>query len=138
MGPLTPDEHDEYCLEASMLGDMLRFSGPWVPTSWSELQQYMDRMYASGEIHVTPAARATADQPLTPAVGPAAPLVRPFMRRLTLGLLPSAIRASYGYGWDASDERAFRAYVRLIRGLRSILPDALCEWPAARRAKLRS
>jgi uncharacterized protein (DUF2236 family) len=138
VGPLTPEERDEYCLDASILADLLRFRGPAVPTTWTALEHYMSQMYASGQISVTEPARATAAALLAPATGPGSSVLAGFMRRITLGLLPRPIRDAYAFPWSASDERAFHRYVGLIRRTRAMLPAIVCEWPAARRARRRT
>jgi uncharacterized protein (DUF2236 family) len=135
--PLTLDDRNRYCAEATVLSELLNFSGPHVPTTWAALQAYMDGMLASGEIHITDRARVTAAALLEPG-GPGTAWLAPFTRRITLGLLPPDIRAQYGYSWTASDERRFQAAVRLVRRMRSLCPEVLCQWPAARRAERRA
>ena len=82
---------------------------------------------------VTDTARRLARDLLEP---PMAWMVRPafrVLRLVTIGLLPPAVRAGYGYAWTSQDGRALARRVRMLRGLRRILPRAAWEWPAARR-----
>jgi uncharacterized protein (DUF2236 family) len=53
---------------------------------------------------------------------------------VTVGFLPPAIRAGYGFTWDARRERACRALMKVIRQVRRLLPARLREWPSARAA----
>jgi uncharacterized protein (DUF2236 family) len=103
-----------------------------VPGDYAGILAVLQRVYASGEIVVGPAASTLAGSLLSPPLGPAAaPLFR-LTRLVTVGLLPSEIRAAYGFAWDASRDRAFRRAVSMIRGMRRCLPPLLREWPAAR------
>jgi uncharacterized protein (DUF2236 family) len=132
VGPLTIAEKDRYCEEATSVGPLLHIPHELLPKSDRELRRYLDAMYRSGEIHVTPTARDVAGQLLTPVAWPAAHLLAPG-RLATIGLLPPPIREAYGFTWDASDERAFKRLTTMVRKARGLLPAALREWPAARR-----
>jgi uncharacterized protein (DUF2236 family) len=130
-GPLTPDEADRYCAEASTIAPLLHIRDRLLPRSCAELDCYMKAMYDSGEIYVTPTARLLARSLLAPPIGLATPLLAP-IRLTTIGLLPPAIRQGYGFEWHAKDERALRRWVTVLRRLRSLLPPLLREWPAVR------
>jgi uncharacterized protein (DUF2236 family) len=129
--PLTPDELDAYCDEASSVAVELGARPDTVPRTWDGLQSYLAAMYGSGTIAVGAQARELADAVLAP---PFAPLVAPFAfanRVLTVGLLPEPIRRQYGFEWTPRDERR----LQLIRGgatkLRRLLPRRLALWPEA-------
>ena len=133
--PLTPDEHNRYCAEAGVVAALLGFDDQIVPTTRDELERYMSRVFASGDIHVTEHARLTADALFHPLHGPGTTLITWFLRTITLGLLPPLIRKAYAPTWNTSDERAFHRCVRFVRWTRSIAPVVAREWPAARRAR---
>jgi len=133
VGPLTRAEKDRYCQEASGAGSLLGIPEGFLPTTNSELRTYMAAMMASGQIAVTPAARALARE-----------LMHPFYPRLlwplywplkltTIGLLPPAIRTAYGYPWSHREERALRTFGWLVRHTLPVLPSPLRHWPASRR-----
>jgi uncharacterized protein (DUF2236 family) len=91
-------------------------------------------MLGSGEIRVTDAARALARAIVyPPAPGLAAPALW-LVRRITIGLLPPAIRTDYGFPWGPRDEALFGLSTALVRTLLPLTPSMLRHWPAARAA----
>ncbi len=132
VGPLTGEEQDQYCAEASVMGPLLGIPEGILPGSRSALNAYLDKMFGSDQIQVAEQARMVARSLLTPPIGPiATPFLWP-VRLITLGLLPAAIRNAYGFPWDARDERNFRRVARVVKRARSFLPVFVREWPAAR------
>ncbi|HEX2032625.1 MAG TPA: oxygenase MpaB family protein, partial [Chloroflexota bacterium] len=105
------------------------------PRSTAELTTYLERMYAGGTIVVGDVARRLADQVLSPPVPrPARPLLW-LLRLPTVGLLPPAIRAGYGFTWGPRHEAALYRSAGLIRRLLPLTPPLLRYWPAARRRR---
>jgi uncharacterized protein (DUF2236 family) len=134
VGPLTTLEKNTYVTEAAWLAHELGVDPADVPGDYAGILSYMERMYASGEIRVSPTASTLAGSLLAPPLGPAAaPLFR-LTRLVTQGLLPPDIRVAYGFAWDDGRERAFQRALSMIRGMRRWLPARLREWPAAREA----
>ncbi len=133
VAPLAPAERDRYCAEAAETGEALGIPADRMLGSAAGLRDYLDRMYASGRIAVGPDARALAAALFSPPLGPAVALFR-ITRLVTVGFLPPAIRAGYGFAWDARRERVYRAVIALVRQVRRLLPSMLREWPSARAA----
>ena len=130
--PLTEAERDAYCDEAAPVAIALGAREREVPRRWSELTQYLDGMYRSGAIVVSPTARALARAVMTP---PGATLVAPaawINDLLTTGLLPEPIRAQYGFAWTQRRERALSTLVRIVRGGRAVAPSRVALWRDAR------
>jgi uncharacterized protein (DUF2236 family) len=91
-------------------------------------------MLANGEICVTDAARTLAQAIVEPeAPRLAAPAVA-LLRLTTVGLLPPAVRAGYGFAWDERREVRLRRWAGLVRTLLRLTPSVLRHWPAARAA----
>jgi uncharacterized protein (DUF2236 family) len=134
VGPLTPDEKDRYCAEAAMIAPLLGIPDGLLPCGLAEHESYMEQMFVNGQIEVTENARRRARSLLSPPLGPAAAPLFSVVRRSTIGLLPSAIRQSYGFPWDAHDDDALGRFVTFVRQVRWWLPRMLREWPAARLA----
>ncbi|HET9947633.1 MAG TPA: oxygenase MpaB family protein [Longimicrobiales bacterium] len=135
VGPLTREEKDRYCLEATAMGPRLGVPAEDLPATSEALEAYLREMVASGRICVTPTARDLAARLFSPPLGPLGPVGRPVVELLRLaavGLLPAPIRAAYGFAWDAGRERALRTLAALVRGARRLAPRALREWPDAR------
>ena len=129
--PLTDSERDEYCREAAPVVRALGASDG-VPETFDDVQRYLGRMYGSGEIAVSRQARelagAVIEPPLSWIVAPATRI----NRVVTLGLLPSDVRAQYGFRWTTEDERSFERWLRLLRVLRRVTPEWIAFWRAAR------
>jgi uncharacterized protein (DUF2236 family) len=134
VAPLSVEDKDRYCLEASAIERRFRIPEGRLPRSVSELQQYMDGMFASREITVTDIARTLARAILYPQVFPIAAPALSFMRLTTIGLLPPTIRAEYGFPWNARRQALLRRSMTLVRTLLRLTPSVLRHWPAARAA----
>ena len=133
VGPLTLDERDRYCAEACATGEALGIPAENVPRNAAQVREYLDRMYASGQIVVSQDAKNLAAALFSPPLGPAVALGR-VTRLVTVGLLPPAIREGYGFTWDARREKTCRALVSVVRRVRRLLPPMLREWPSSRAA----
>jgi len=132
VGPLTPEEKDRYCAEASGAEPLLGIPKGHLPRTLGELQEYMDEMLASGEVTVTETASSLARDVLSPtALWPGQPLVW-LMRAPTVGLLPPVIRQAYGFPWDSRHEAALRFSAELVRGLLPMTPSVFRHWPPSR------
>jgi uncharacterized protein (DUF2236 family) len=134
VGPLTAGERDEYCADGAPVAIALGARPEDVPRTWAEAARYLESMHASGRLTVTPQAREIARAVLTPGY---AALVAPAARAnrlLTLGLLPSSIRAQFGFEWSPRDARALRTTVRTLRLARRYAPPFLAWWASARSA----
>lgn len=131
-GPLTREEKDEYCAEATAIGPLLDIPPDLLPRNSTDLHRYLERMYRSGEIHVTSTAKLLARELLSPPIGPATRLFS-LGRLATIGLLPGPVRRGYGFDWSTNDERSLRRWTAVLRRVRWLLPSMLREWPAARR-----
>jgi uncharacterized protein (DUF2236 family) len=133
VAPLSESQRDAYCMEAAGVPTALGAEPAAIPRSWAALEAYLERMHSSGEIAVGTQARELAGAILSPPFGPLAAPGTSVNRLLTLGTLPSVIRAQYGFEWNDRDERRFMRLVPLIRGVRRILPRAAATWRASRR-----
>jgi uncharacterized protein (DUF2236 family) len=135
VAPLTEDEKDRYCLEASGVEPLLGIPRGFLPASMAELQKYMEIMLASDQIVVTPTARMLAREVLSPPLLAAARPLLWMAQLATVGLLPPAIRAAYGFRWNWRREAAHRLCAGLTRHLLALTPPLIRHWPAARQAE---
>jgi uncharacterized protein (DUF2236 family) len=135
VAPLSVADKDQLCADAATIEPLLHIPDGFLPRDLGTLDAYLERMQSSGEVVVTDTARLLAHDLLEP---PMAWMARPafqILRLFTIGLLPPAIRVGYGYAWTRKDQRALARRVRLLRGLRRVLPRVAWEWPAARRSR---
>lgn len=131
--PLTAAERDAFCAESAPMVARLGVPAERLPSTGAALSAQFAAMIASGDLAVGSQARQVAAALLSPSIGPATPMFA-IARDITVGLLPPDIRAAYGFAWDDVREQKWRRRVRLVRGLRGLLPPLLYEWPAARTA----
>jgi len=129
--PLAPDERDTYAREAAWLAIELGVPASDLPRTFADVQAAVARTLASGEIAVGPTARSLSGALLSP-LGPLASPLFNVTRLLTIGLLPDAARAAYGFDWDARRAESYRRAVAFVAGLRRRLPAVLTEWRQAR------
>jgi uncharacterized protein (DUF2236 family) len=93
----------------------------------------MDRVIADGTVQVGPKAREIA--PLV--LGQTLPLLRPFSylpSRLTLALLPDALREQFGYTHSPVEQAALDAFASSVRATVPRLPARIRFFPHYRRA----
>lgn len=131
--PLSTAERDAFCAESAPMITRLGVPIERLPVTAAELSRQFEAMLASGDLAVGPPARRVAGALLSPSIGPATPMFS-IARDITVGLLPRDLRQAYGFAWDDVREQKWRRRVRLVRGIRGILPPLLYEWPAARAA----
>jgi len=133
IGPLSAEEKDGYCAEASAIETPFGIPAGRLPRTFGQLTRYMDAMLASGEITVTGEARLLAREILDPPAPRLAAPALAMVRLQTIGLLPPTIRASYGFPWTSRSEAWMTAFARLVRGTLRLTPPIIRHWPAARR-----
>ena len=135
VGPLTAEERDRYCVEASIMEPLLDVPAGTLPRTAAANDLYMREMLGSGRIAVTDTSRALARALLFP---PGATALWPVFRALqivTIGLLPASIRAGYGFAWGPRDARALRRWTTMLRTLHHAAPRLAREWPVARQVR---
>lgn len=132
--PLARDERDRYCDEAAEGGKLFGIPDALLPRTASGLARYMRDTVADGPIAVGDTARRLAHDVLHPAsalvLGPALW----GLRHVTVGLLPPAIRAAYGFAWSERREAALGVAAHAARAVVPRLPALVRCWPRARRA----
>jgi uncharacterized protein (DUF2236 family) len=133
VGPLTPEEEDEYCREASAIGPPLGIPEGWLPCSGAALRRDLEARLASGEIVVTELARSLARDVIDPPVPRVAAPAVALMRLPAVGLLPASVRDGYGFAWTPRHDALLRLSAASIRGLLRVTPPIVRHWPAARR-----
>lgn len=134
VGPLTDEEKDTYCREATGMAPLLGVPADFFPASQAALRAHMADVRAAGQLFVTPAAREVARALLFPAAAPpTAPFL--FLSRLpTVGLLAPDLRRAYGLRWTPRHAVALRVCAALLRGGLPLTPNVLRRWQAARGA----
>ena len=131
VGPLTSDELNALCVEATPLLDALGGDPSTTPRSWEALQRYMTAVYDSGVLAVSEQARELAAAVLTPR---AAGIAVPFgglHQLMAIGLLPAGLRTQYGFEWNQARARRFDRTVRMLRAIRRVAPRAAAQWRVA-------
>jgi uncharacterized protein (DUF2236 family)/predicted MPP superfamily phosphohydrolase len=132
--PLTPEERDRFCTEATVMEPLLDVPAGLLPRTAADLQVYLRDRLDSGRITVTDCSRALARAALFPPRSRLLwPLLRP-VQLMTIGLLPDAVRRAYGLAWTGREERALARCTWALRRLRRLMPSSLREWPASRAA----
>lgn len=134
IGPLTPEEKNQYCAEASAMEQLMGIPDGYLPRDREELASYVDAMRASGQLAVADTARTLAQTILSPDALWALGVAGSLNRVVTVGLLPPDIRAAYGFRWTAAEALALRATAATVRRSLPLLPAAVRYWSAARDA----
>jgi uncharacterized protein (DUF2236 family) len=137
VAPLSIAERDRYCEETSEIEGLVGIPRGQLPRSARELGAYMDGMLSGDQLCVTDTARSLG----YPIVNPPAfvigwPVIA-LARLPTVGFLPLAIRAGYGFPWSDRRARALGTLTGISRRLLPLMPSLLRRWPMARAAGAR-
>jgi len=134
VGRLSPRMRATYYRESQVTARLFGVPRSVIPSTLGEFRDYMDEMIGGERLTIGPAGRAIADAVLRPR----APLgLREAMapvRFLTVGLLPAAVRARYGFAWDRPHQALLDAATRASRFLVPLLPRLVRDFPHVRRA----
>jgi uncharacterized protein (DUF2236 family) len=130
---LTLAERDAYWRDYRVIGRLFGLRDADMPASWSEFEAYMSGMLRSGDLVVTPTARAVG---IEVVLRPPVPLkVRPLVELanfITVGLLPRGIRRGYGFSWDPARAIVLRGGAEYAKRLLvPLLPSGWRYVPAA-------
>ncbi len=127
--PLTVSEREEFYQESKLFGELLGIPRDRFPESLRDFDRYLDRMIAGGDVHVTPRAKELARLVVRPRLRLLpGPLMVPF-EVVTTGLLPPALRESYGLAWGRGQQGAFRLAVAAVPRIVALTPPLLRVWP---------
>jgi uncharacterized protein (DUF2236 family) len=133
---LTPAEREAYWADYRVIGRLFGLADGDMPATWDDFEAYMSGMLRSGDLVVTPTARAVGiDVVLRPPVPlRARPLVE-LANVITVGLLPCGIRRQFGFSWDPARALAVRGGAEYVkRVLVPLLPARVRYVPGARSA----
>jgi uncharacterized protein (DUF2236 family) len=125
---LGPDEHEELWQEYVRFGELFGMPRSAAPASHREFREWFDGKLVSDEMYLTPEAReigyATAFEIPLPSYRAPAKAVHDL---IMLGSLPARVRELYAIPYSSRQQRAFRAVVRGMRGVRPITPRVVRE-----------
>lgn len=125
VGPLSPEEQNEYYQESKLVAHALGLSSAAMPTTILDLQQYVYEMVQSNRLAATPQGRRLARQVLFPHIPS---LLRPLIHlnlQITCALLPQPIREIYGLEWGKRRQYLFDLSNRGVRVIMPRLPLSL-------------
>jgi uncharacterized protein (DUF2236 family) len=133
---MDAEERERYWRDYKVIGRLFGLTDADLPATWGDFRDYVDGVVASGDLHVTPRARALGiDIVMRPPV-PAhlRPLVE-LANFVTVGLLPPAVRRQYGFSWDPARALARRSGAEYLkRVVVPLLPQGVRYVPSARSA----
>lgn len=134
VAPLSEAERRSYYAESRKLAQLFGIDERKIPHSLADFEKYLAEIVTSGAVVAGPTAKWLIPSILYPRpwiLRPAGPL----FRLLTAGLLPEALRKSYGFEWNARRANRYLRAAATIRMLRAALPGPLRVVPNARRAE---
>jgi uncharacterized protein (DUF2236 family) len=118
---LSRDELNALWLDYRVVGRRFGLRERDMPRDVDAFEDYMARMYASGDLVVTPEARELATGiVLNPPVPVHLRPLKEVVNQITAGLLPGEIRRAYGLWWDPVRALAFHGGAEYVK--RVVLP----------------
>jgi uncharacterized protein (DUF2236 family) len=128
-GSVSSELEGELLAAYAPLGTSLQMPASLWPTTRVQFDAYWDARV--GRLDVTADARRIAHDLFAPVTAPTwVRAALPLARLLTIDLLPVSIRAAYGFGWSARNQRRADRAWRVIRFLVSVTPHRLRSWPS--------
>ena len=122
---LSHDELDALWADYRVVGRQFGLRDRDMPGDIDDFRDYMDDMYACGELFVTPAARALAiDVVMHPPVPLRAKPVVELVNQITIGWLPGDVRRQYGFHWDPLRAVALRGGALYVKRAGALLGRA--------------
>ncbi len=117
---LTASEREQYWAEARLFAALFGVRQADLPSDWTSFTAYNVEMSRSDILHVTPAARAIAEQIFS---GTATRLRPPkWYLALTAHLLPERLRGEFGLNFGEAEQRRVNLALARIRRLYPRLP----------------
>lgn len=119
--PLTDAEREQYYQESTLVAAACGVPEGARPATWDGLQALMARQ-VDEVLRATPAARAVAHATMVPPLPwPVGVLASGPLRLITAGTFPAALRAGFGFGWDARRQRRLdRLFLVARLGVRAL------------------
>jgi len=133
VGPLTPEEQEQYYQESKVLARLLGLRAEHMPKTVEDLRRYVQNIVYSDHLAATPQARQLVRQVLFP---PISPIFRPFLHlnlQITCALLPQPVRDIYGLEWGPKRQQIFEVSTIGLRAIISHLPASLRVMPITSR-----
>jgi len=126
--PLTCEERERYYMESRISAAFFGITPDIWPQNWLQFEEYMESVYLSDTLAISPVARSLAQQVLSGAGSWLR--IPPWYRALTAHLLPPRLREGFGLAYGererGSAERALnwirRVYPRLPESVRFVGP----------------
>jgi uncharacterized protein (DUF2236 family) len=113
---LSRDELNALWRDYRIVGRKFGLREREMPRDIDAFERYMADMYASGDLHVTPAARELALEIVyNPPLGWRWRGVVELVNQITIGLLPAGVRRQYGFRWDPLRGAAVHGGAELVR-----------------------
>jgi uncharacterized protein (DUF2236 family) len=136
VGPLTDAEKQSFFEDSYTFVALLGVKQAALPASYDDLCIYMEDMVANGRVIVSSKARAIAPVIMAETYPILKPLTLP-PSRITVGLLPLAIREQYGYTFSRFEAKALDTFCAWTRRSVPFLPDPVrYVWPYLRACRL--
>jgi uncharacterized protein (DUF2236 family) len=134
--PLPDAEREALWQDYRVVGELFGIPRSFSPPTVEAFDAYMARMYDSGDLYVTPRARAIAvDVVMRPPVPLWARGLLELVNQTTIGLLPPVVRQLYGWRWDPARGLVVRGGAEYLRRVVvPLIPSRARRIPPARAA----
>lgn len=127
--PLSTRSRTQYYEEWKLVAHACGVPRGACPPTWDDLQTYITRV-VTDDLRVTPSARSVAHATMAPPLPwPLGAIAAPPHQLVTVGLLPSEVRAAYGFDWDRARERQLRRLLRAVGAVGGRAPRSVRELP---------
>lgn len=136
VSPLSTGDAEAYHRESRQIAIRLGVPEEVVPPTLAELREWMSERLTSGEVHVTPTARALGQSVLYPTPLPPR-WIWDAAHLPSVSVLPPQIRRGYGITWNHARQRGVERLAAATRTVLPLLPTSLREVPAAGSARHR-
>jgi uncharacterized protein (DUF2236 family) len=137
LGGLDRDDRERYWAEYRRVGELLGLPPESMPATVADLRDYLDGRLADGSLWINEERREAAKKmllspPFTGFLRVAVAPIHETIKLISVGMLPSPIRAMLGFSWDPAREALLRSTLLQLRLGSRFWPAAVRLHPAAR------
>ncbi|MDM7891808.1 oxygenase MpaB family protein [Curtobacterium caseinilyticum] len=126
--PLSTDDAERVLAAYAPIATALRVPADGWFDSVAAFDAWWERTLPT--LRVTEDARGIVRDLLHPRFAPRwVRAAMPLVRIVTVGMLPEALRTQYGAAWGPREQQRFRRTVRLVRGVRALVPGWVLRLP---------
>ena len=129
VGPLSAAEKESYYQETKLFAYMFGIPDEILPPNWNEFIEYNQKMWNSDLLAVNEETKTLAGFLFSP-LHPTLTFPTAWLKLVTAGSLPTAVREKYGFRFNSNDEKWFQRGVKTVSFFEPATPKIIRNGPS--------